>query len=153
MPNKDNLRKDIEEMKRLESRLVFLSNEIKSTARFSEKSGLLFKLQYKDDYNQWFIDTFDRFKDREPTERINGYYFVSSYGTKEDKQKLWDKRHEIRQELIKPYTDESEYLYEELQVIKDKYDKYFNCMYDMEYDGGSPMVDFLEVALNMMEDY
>lgn len=146
------MRADIDEMYRLEHRIGFLKNEMVSTGRFSEQKGFVFKLKYGDYYNQWFIDNFDRFKDKNPDEHFSGYYLISSYGSKEEKQKLWDKRTEIITALIKPYIDERELLNAELGKIKDKYDKYFTCMYDMPHDGGSPMTDFLEVALRMMGD-
>ena len=154
MTNSETIKKDIVKMIELTTTIYKIERERDVAVRQSEHEGDLFKFRHDSGkYNQWYLDNFPRFKEREGDERIWGYYFLSNSDNKEERDKVYKKGQEIRSAITKPHDKQLMPLREKLRKLKSKYDKYFtDVLCDLPYDGRSDMIDFLKVAVLIMED-
>jgi hypothetical protein len=152
--NKEIIHNDIEKMTQLEHTASFIRRKLELAIRESEHKGDLFDFKYDTGkFNQWHIENFPRFEEQKGTKRIFGYYWIFSYGTQEEKLRLYEKEREIRESISKSFEEELLPYELELNELTSKYEKYFGgILYNAPEDGGSSMTEFLTVAVRIMED-
>lgn len=151
----EDLKNDIEKILTLEKSVSKILEEMRKEEIFSDSMGDLYDFKYDvtEKYRPWFIENFPRFHGKNPSQRLNGYYLITSYGTDKEKKILCEKEWNMRDSIREKYSDELDRLKNELSSVKLKYEKYFRTIfYDSVYDGASPMTDFLIVVSNFLED-
>ena len=124
--NKESVKRDLEEYKRLSQENYKLIEQVKEGIRKSEREGNLFHYDY------------------DPQT-----YHARTYGTEVQKADWWKKRQELVDSLFTQERVQIKKLEAALKVIEERYSDIIDCAYNM-YGEASQFEDFLKVVLNTL---